>query len=130
MSDSYSWDWISPQVALQTIHRTMKVADAEALAAAMPGHVAGGPGGGQRWGLVVDVRGAGVVDEAVQAAVKDLMQSLDDSGCDVVAMVVTKTIVMMQSKRLSQEARGVAFDVFDSVPEAMASVQARLAAAA
>src|SRR3954447_13480479 len=121
MTDSYSWEWVSPQVALQTMHRTMKVADAEALAAAIPGHLAGAPADGRKWGLVVDVRDTGVIDESVQAAVKDLMRSLDDSGCGLVAMVVTKTIVMMQGKRLSQEAQGVTFDMFDSVPDAIAS---------
>ena len=45
-------------------------------------------------------------------------------------MVVTKTIVMMQSKRLSRDSDGVTFDMFDSVPTAIASVEARLAALA
>jgi hypothetical protein len=129
MTDSYTWQWISEDVALETVHRPMKVADAEALEAAMPGHRADGPADGRTWGLVIDLRNGGVADEAVQAVLMRVMRAGGQSGCIAVAMVVTKAVVQMQSKRLSEEAKQP-FTMFDSVDDAIAFVSGRLAAAA
>src|ERR1700712_4145711 len=109
MTDSYTWEWISSDVAVQTVHRPMKLADAEALEASLPQHRAAGPDAGRSWGLVIDLRNAGVADEAVQEVLKRVMRAGDEAGCAAVAMVVTKMVVQMQSKRLSQEAEQQSF---------------------
>ena len=129
MTDSYSWEWIADDVALETVHRPMKVADAEALEAAFAGHRAGGPAAGRGWGLVIDPRNGGVASEDVQAVLMRVMRAGGESGCVAVAMVVTRTVVQMQSKRLSEEAKQP-FTMFDSVDAAVAFVTGSLAAAA
>jgi hypothetical protein len=128
MTDAYSWEWISSDSAVITVHRPLKLADAEALEAALPQHRAAGPA--DSWGLVVDLRNAGVADEAVQEVLKRVMRAGDEAGCAAVAMVISKTIVQMQSQRLSAEAQQTSVAMFDSLEAGIASVATRLAAAA
>ena len=62
--------------------------------------------------------------------IKRVMRAGDESGCAAVAMVVTKTIVQMQSKRLNAEAARSSFAIYDSVADAIAAIETRMAPAA
>lgn len=130
MTDCYTWRWISSEIALQTVHRPLTLVDAEAIEAAMPEHRAAGPRAGHSWGLVVDLRNAGVADRAVQEVIQRLMRVDAESGCDAVAIVATRIVVRMQSKRLSQEAEPAPFAMFDSVAGATAFIETSLSASA
>lgn len=130
MTDSYTWEWILPAVALQTVLRPMKLAETEQMEASLPQRLATGPGAGRNWGLVLDLRNAGVADDAVQEVIKRLMRTGEEAGCTAVAMVVTKTVVEMQIKRLGHEAAKTSVVVFESVDDAIASVKSRLTTAA
>ncbi len=127
MTDTYTWVWLDHQIALLTMLQRMMLADFEALEAAVPGHYVDRPGPGP-WGLVVDMRNSPTLDVATQAVVKRLMLSNVEAGCSAKAMVFGTNVAKLQSQRLGRETQQRS-DAFDSVPEALASVEAQLGVA-